>query len=112
MEKISDTGHGCAEAQVTVHLIVAENLERRQSREQFPKNPQMRKGEGSALKLPRRTPRSHLCHFTIFIFFLSPRISRFTSTRASAASPHLDLRDGAEEGSCEPKEGEPKESER
>ena len=44
-----------------------------------------------------------------FIFILGHHISRFISTHASDASPHPDLRDGAEEESCEPEEGEPKE---
>ena len=43
------------------------------------------------------------------VFILSPHISRFASTHALDASPHLDLRDGAEEESCEPEESEPKE---
>ena len=48
-------------------------------------------------------PPLPLCHF---IFLLSPRASRFVATCASTASPKLDLRDGAEEGSYDPKEGE------
>ena len=47
-----------------------------------------------------------LCHS---VFILSPHISRFASTHAPDASPHPDLRDGTEEESCEPEEGEPKE---
>ena len=47
-----------------------------------------------------------LCHF---VFILSPHIFRFASTHAPDASPHPDLKDGAEEDSCEPEEGEPKE---
>ena len=47
-----------------------------------------------------------LCHS---VFILSPHISRFASTNAPDASPHLDLKDGTEEESYEPEEGEPKE---
>ena len=93
----------------TAHLSVAEDSERRKSREWFPKNPQMRKGWGKCFIIvppPPILPPLPLRHF---IFHLSHHTSRFKATNAANARLYPDLSDGAKEESREPVENKPKE---
>ena len=102
---MSDMGCSCAKAQVTAHIATSENSERRKSWSGFPKTLECEKWGGCFITA---SPHSVLPPLLLrhFVFLLSLRASRFTFTRASAASPNLDLRDGAEEGSWKPEEGD------